>query len=131
MFLIRFGLLLTVIALLAGCKGSGPKIVPVQGKVALDGAPMPSGQVVLEGADGSAPVTLEVKDGAFTGKASVGKKTVRISSFKKGGQKATGPGGGEEVLTNIIPAKYNTESTQTVEVQENAPNNYDFKVTSK
>jgi hypothetical protein len=130
MFLLRYGVLLLVVGLLGGCAAES-KVVPVKGKVTLDGAPMATGQVLLDPGDGTAPTTLEVTGGAFAGKTPVGKKTVRISSFKKAKQQATGPGAEEEALLNIIPARYNNESTETVEVTKGGPNQFDFKVTSK
>ncbi len=132
MFAIRCGLLLlAALALLVGCGDTKPKRVDVKGKVTLDGAPMATGQVMFDARDGTPPATLDVSEGAFAGKVSLGKKRVRISSFKKMAQKASGPGAEEESLHNIIPAKYNTESTQTVEVKDPGPNEFEFEVTSK
>jgi hypothetical protein len=133
MFSIRRAVLfLGVLSLLVGCGGaSTPKTVDVKGKVSLDGAPMPSGQVSFDPVDGTPPATINVTGGSFAGKASAGKRTVRISSYKKMPQKATGPGAEAESEQNIIPAKYNSESTQTVEVKDPGPNEFEFKVTSK
>ncbi len=132
MVAIRCGVLvLGILPLLTGCGSTAPKLVDVKGKVTLDGAALATGQVSLDAGDGTAPATLDVVDGAFAGKASVGKKTVRISSLKKVAQKATGPGAEEESLQNIIPPKYNTESTQTVEVKDPGPNEFEFKVSLK
>ena len=130
MLQIRYMILWLGIALLAGC-ATRPKMADVKGKVTLDGAPMATGQVSFDAGDGTTPTTMEVKEGAFDGKATLGKKTVRISSFQKKPQKATGPGAEAESLQNVIPPKYNTESTESVEVKDPGPNNFDFKVTSK
>jgi hypothetical protein len=135
MFVIRRSVaFLGVLCLVVGCGGGGisaPKTVDVKGKVTLDGAPMPTGEVALEGSDGFPPAIMDVTNGAFKGKASAGRKTVRISSYKTVAQKATGPGAEAEGRQNVIPAKYNSESTETVEVTAGGPNEFEFKVTSK
>src|SRR5262245_34296632 len=88
MFPIRCGVLLLVsIPLLAGCGSSAPRTVDVKGKVLLDGAPMATGQVMFDAGDGTPPATVDVSGGEFAGKASTGKRTVRILSFKKMRQK--------------------------------------------
>jgi hypothetical protein len=122
---------MVAIPLLAGCGSSAPRTVEVKGKVLLDGEPMAMGQVAFDAGDGTTPATLDVNQGAFAGQASVGKKTVRISSFKKMPQQATGPGAEAESLQNIVLARYNTNSTQTVEVKDPGPNEFEFKAASR
>lgn len=132
--LMRCVALLLGIGLLAGCGNSsppGPKLAAVKGKVTLDGEPMPEGKITFDGRDGNPPVDLEVKNGTFSGKVGVGSPIVRISSYKKVVQTASGPGGNEESLVNILPPQHNTESTRTVEVTESGPNEFDFPVTTK
>ncbi|MCI0462948.1 MAG: hypothetical protein L0Z62_38875 [Gemmataceae bacterium] len=129
MFPIRCGvLLLAALALLVGCGETKPKLVDVKGKVSLDGAPMATGQVAFDAGDGTTPATLEVSGGTFAGKVSVGKKTVRISSFQKVAQKGSGPGAEEESLQNIV---LRSGSTKTVEVKDPGPNEFEFEVASK
>ena len=127
---IRWTLLLGLLVLAVGCN-PGVKMADVKGNVSLDGKPMPSGQVMFDAGDGTVPPTLDVVAGAFSGKASVGKKTIRISSYKNVAQKGSGPGAEAEGQQNIIPAKFNTESKQTVEVKEAGPNQFEFKVASQ
>ena len=123
---------------LAGCSsgGSGPKPVKVRGTVNLDGHPMSTGRVTFEGSVPGAPVLevkdMDVKDGVFEGVASPGKKTVRITMNKKvpPPKGMTGPEY-ENVQVNVIPARYNSESKQTVEVTEGGPNEFTFEVKSK
>jgi hypothetical protein len=132
MFPIRYGVLvLGILFLLAGCGKDPPKTVEVKGKVLLDGEPMAKGQVAFDAGDGTAPATLDVREGAFAGKVPVGKKTIRISSSQKVAQKATGPGDEEQSLQNIVLPRYNTDSTETVEVKDPGPNEFEFKVASK
>jgi hypothetical protein len=122
-----FGLLLLAI----GCD-SGPKVVEVKGTVKVDGRPMKLGQVSFDGGDGSVPSNLEVVDGEYAGKATVGKKTVRISAFRKGshGGKVGGPGADEAPVVNYVAAKHNSESKEIIEIPD-AGGRFDFSVTSK
>jgi len=129
---LRTGVWLIAAVLLAGCSSNpSAPTADVTGTVELDGAPLSSGKVVFDPGGGSVPASLDISGGNFSGKVSVGKKTVRISSFKQGTQKATGPGAEQAGLENIIPAKYNIESKETVEVTAAGPNQFKFKVTSK
>ena len=125
--------ILPVILIAAGCaeKSSGPATADVKGKVTLDGTPLATGKIVFDEGPGVPAAELDIKDGAYSGKASVGSKTVRISSYKTVPQKGpmTGPGG--EMQENTLPPKYHSGSKETREVKVGGPNEFDFAVTSK
>src|SRR5262245_57594195 len=78
-----FGMLVCLVAV--GCSG-GPAKLPqaeVKGSVKLDGKPMDSGEVMFA-ITGEVPDTLQVTNGAFEGKAKIGKARVEVRSYKQG-----------------------------------------------
>lgn len=118
-----------------GCSSGKPdaKTVTVKGKVTLDAAPMATGKIAFEGDDGGAPAILEIKDGVYEGKCSLGKKKVRITSYIMVAPPKTGMTGPEyekQVEQNIIPARFNTETKEIREVKD-GPNEFDFGVMAK
>ena len=119
---------LALIALLAGCGGGGlgdlPELALVTGQVTQGGKPVEGATVtfVPEG-DGSLSNGMTDAEGRFElyyseeHKGAVpGKHTVRISKFE--GE------AGEE----LIPTKYNEESTLTKEVTKEGPNDFKFEL---
>jgi hypothetical protein len=109
--------------------------VKVKGKVTLDGVPLEKGLVQFESVDGKTPSSKggEIKDGEFTAEAYPGEMIVRITSSKVVGkrpyyQDEGGPA--VDVLEPILPARYNTESTEKVEIKANGEELF-FKLTSK
>lgn len=119
-----------------GCGGGSDqaKTGTVKGNVTLDGNPLESGKITFdEGADVPA-VTLDIKNGAYEGPVTVGKKTVRITAMKSVAAPAGmagQPGYEDGVQQNYLPAKYNTESEETREVKDGGPNEFDFTVKLK
>lgn len=122
--------------LLVGCSGnsgSQAKSGTVKGKVMLDGAPLPVGKIVFDEGPSVPTAEMEIKDGMYSGSATVGKKTVRIHAIKYGpapAGMAGQPGYEKGIPENYLPAKYNTASTDTREVKEGA-NSFDFEVKTK
>ena len=58
---------LAALVLAAGCGDSGPKVVPVRGKVTYNGNPVTRGTVTFTPAAGGAPATGEIgSDGTFS-----------------------------------------------------------------
>ncbi|MFY7951648.1 MAG: hypothetical protein ACOVT5_03990 [Armatimonadaceae bacterium] len=102
-----------------GCGGgSGPKGVPVNGTVSLNGKPLPEGEVLFEPADGKgAPDQALVKEGKFSGSVTPGAKKVRITSWREGKRPADAAMGGGAMLEQYLPKKYNTETTLTATVE--------------
>ncbi len=102
-----------------GCGGgSGPKGVPVNGTVSLNGKPLPEGEVLFEPADGKgAPEQALVKEGKFSGSVTPGAKKVRITSWREGKRPADAAMGGGAMLEQYLPKKYNTETTLTATVE--------------
>jgi hypothetical protein len=127
----RFVILALVLALLSGCGPARPKKVLVSGTVTMDGKPLQRGEIyftVPEG--GTAPDVLQVADGKFEGKVTVGKKRVEISSPQP---VPTRPGavqmGPPEVL-NLVHEDYNINSKLTAEVSEGSLDPSHFEVKS-
>jgi hypothetical protein len=124
-------LILAVAAALTACSNAGPSeaTTDVSGKVMLNGNPVKDGTVTFEAdpPNGMPPGSATISDGTYKGKASVGTKIVRISSpqvvpGKKGPMDL-------EVREESIPAKFNTESQEKVEVKAGA-NTIDFDLKS-
>ncbi len=125
------GLVLCGAFSLSGCGGGGdkPELATVTGVVTLDNEPLTNasvsfesenGKVAFGGTDASGKYELVYKDGAKG--AEPGKNTVRITTVLE-----NPPGQGYK---DPIPAKYNSESTLSVEVQPGS-NTHDFQLQSK
>jgi hypothetical protein len=110
----------------AGCGKTGPEVVPVTGRITLDGKPLANADVVFQ-PDGSKPPSagragadgryeLVYKRGVMGGM--VGSNTVRITISS-------------DVVANPpnIPARYNTETELTKEVKS-GPNEINFDLTT-
>jgi hypothetical protein len=126
-----------------GC-GSRP-IVPVSGKVTLNGKPLANAMVAFnpipkEGSSEAGPGSVGTTDenGAFTLKVSpdrkgalVGRHRVAISATNPptGGGDARLPRGGR-ALRNTIPSRYNEQSELTLEVPSGGTDRADFELTS-
>jgi len=129
--ILSHAVILAVAAALTACSNAGPSeaTTDVSGKVMLDGNPVPDGTVTFEAdpPNGLPPGAATITNGTYKGKASVGKKIVKINSpqvvpGKKGPMDL-------EVREESIPAKYNTESKETVEVKAGS-NTFDFDLKS-
>src|SRR3954466_5874702 len=63
-----------------GCKDfavKGPALAPARGTVNLDGKPMPGGEIRFT-VPGQPTEAIEIKDGAFSGQASMGRNRVEV-----------------------------------------------------
>jgi hypothetical protein len=126
---------LGAVVFLGGCGPEAPKTVKVSGTVNLDDKPLPEGEVTLVGASGTVPDVFLVKEGKFQGQAKPGKVKVEIRVYKeakpppKDGTEA-GPNAPPS-RENILPARFNTESTLTAEVKDSGLNPSKFDVESK
>ncbi len=122
--------LFLVLAALIGCgtSNSKPKSVPVSGTVTIDGKPLPEGTVYFKTIQTGAFDSLPVKDGKFEGGADVGERRVEVNSYRI--KIVKGEMGGE-VKENVLPARYNTNSTLSATVTAVGPNTFTFDVKSK
>jgi len=130
--------LLCSVALLSGC-GSGS--ATAEGTVTLDNQPVDGGTIAfipLGDADGEGkrpPASGEIKAGKYhvdsTNKLKTGKYRVEIRWPKSTGKKNIDPDvtRGDETR-EAIPAKYNAESKETVEVKSGS-NTFDYALRSK
>ena len=124
-------LVLALVACLGvGCSGvdKGPELAEVVGKVTLDDQPLANARVVFIPEDGpaSGAITNEAGEYELMGKSGAkggvpGKNRVEISTDLEG----TGDRAKEKV-----PARYNTASTLSVQVEPGS-NGHDFKLESK
>jgi len=131
--LLKLAIVCTLVTCL-GCTGpkpvEPPKTYDVKGQVKLDGNPMAEGEISFS-LTGEVPQLLQVKDGAYSGKAYVGKNRVEIRSYKAAEPvEMDGKIVNEGSKENILPAQYNSSSTLSAEVTAAGPNEFNFEVTS-
>ncbi|HZZ78745.1 MAG TPA: hypothetical protein VFE62_09520 [Gemmataceae bacterium] len=120
-----------IIAFTGGCTPSVPKPPPlakVQGKVNLDGAPMKSGEIEFD-APAQPPKVFKVEDGVFSGEAFTTKNTVRIHMYKEGPPASTDPDK-KPMRMEVLPAKYNAQTTLSADVPAAGASDLKFDVTS-
>lgn len=120
-----------VLFLALGCGGKTDqtKSATVKGKVTLDGAPMPTGKITFDEGPTVPAVELDIKDGAYSGSVSVGKKTIRFALMKDSKPIPGMPGMTNQ--ENALPAKYHSASTEVREVKDGADNTFDFTISTK
>jgi hypothetical protein len=128
----RWGWHLTILAGLwtAGCSQQ-PRLHVVSGSVTFDGQPIPEGDILFITPDGTrGPDPAKVASGKYELKTTAGKKRVEISAsrIRPGGARGAG---GEPVPEEYVPARYNTQSELTAEVQAAGKNIFDFELKSK
>ena len=135
---LHFAIAVSCTGLLLGCS-TQPSIdyakyglAEVSGTITMDGQPLAGALVVFESddrrtstgrTDGNGDYILQFnpsKSGVLPGK-----KTVRISTGMAESEEETTPG------IETIPARYNTQSELTVEVEPNASHTFDFALTSE
>jgi hypothetical protein len=135
----RFGWLLVVLVLLAGCGNKEGPFAPVSGVVLLNGKPLADASVsftpvVTEQTaygpgshaitDAQGRFTLKVSSANRTG-ALVGKHTVRISL----GDAPKGDPGGAHLTKELLPPRYNSKSELTFEVLPDGTQEAKFELT--
>jgi hypothetical protein len=133
-------LLLFVAAVLCivGCGGAGHKSVKrvyVSGKISLDNKPLTTGTITFDPVSGEVPAALEILDGAYEGKAPLGKNTIRITATKKISMKEKmggidGPGYDQLVEINMLPDRYHANSKIQRDIEE-GENKFSFDLMSK
>ena len=123
---LRFGFIL--VACVAGCGPSGPKLYLVTGSVTLDGQPLPQGFIGFDPADGKGNAYAgEILDGKFKFACEPGGKKVSIRASRP--SKKPGPDGGPD-FEQYLPPRYNTHTTLSAQVEPrdtNADVNFDLR----
>ncbi len=121
-----------------GCGGEGyegPKRAEVKGNVTFGGEPVAQGTLNLipvghEGNKVSVPITNGAYEIPEARGPNAGKHRVEIYSFKPSAAPAGAEGDADaaSATQQVIPPKYNTESTQEVEIVD-GENRHDFDLT--
>lgn len=137
MSILRAGLAaaLGLLLVLAGCGGDSAQ--PVRGRVTLDGEPVTMGSIVfMPLSSGGAKAAAAIENGNYTIPAAqglpTGKYRVEVSWHKPTGRKipSADPGMTADETREAVPAKYNTDSNLTVELN-GSDQPHDFSLTSK
>ena len=140
----------------AGCGGAakGPVFVAVSWTISVDGQPVEKGAISFVSQDQTRTAAAPIQDGTYTIPASEGpspgSQKVSISAYRKSGKKR--PDGGnlgmfadkagrnpalgsadapQDEEEQFLPAKFNTNSTLTVELKAGGNKNVDFKISEK
>lgn len=120
----------------AGCGGDGASGVEVSGTVTLDNTPLETGVISFLPADGKgATAGATITNGKYSTKIDPGSKKVSIISQKVIGQTPRDPADptGEQITQTqqIIPPRYNDQSTLTLDVPAGGKKDADFPLTSR
>jgi hypothetical protein len=120
-----WGLVLGALCVALGCSDAGPKTYAVSGLVTLDGRPLEEGDIYFYSRDPQISADYgKIKGGRFAFRAKAGSKRVEIKASGIVPGKKTPMGG--PVRINVLPSRYNTESTLTREVLAGGDNEYVF-----
>lgn len=113
-----------------GCgSDAGPESITVSGKVTFDGVPIAEGDIVFRDAEGIVRgCGGKITNGEYSFEASPGSKTVEITAMREvpGKMDTSNPGESVPLMEMYIPAKYNTETTETAEVTDSGGDKFDF-----
>lgn len=105
-------LLLCFLFGVSGCGGGGE--TKVYGTIQWDGAPVATGKIDFEPADGRGKaVSAEIIEGQYEVRVSPGDKIIRLFAFKVAGKRKmyeTPDSPMMDVYEQIIPAKFNTKT---------------------
>jgi hypothetical protein len=107
--------LAALLAVVAGCGPSGPKMVEVTGAVKFDGKDVTEGDITFVPEDKTVgPEGGKITDGRYKLKVKEGKNRVRILATR-GAPGKKGPMG-EDFVEQYIPKQYNEETTLSADV---------------
>lgn len=127
-------LAILVLTSLAGCNRSNAKPeYPVTGTVMFDGKAVETGTVLFRAAEGDQRgFSGAIQNGNYELKATAGKMKVQITATRliPGKFEELNPGEKSPVGEMYIPARYNTLSELTAEVQAGS-NKFDFDLTAE
>jgi hypothetical protein len=129
----------SVIMAFVGCNSARDDgRVAVSGQILLDGSPLDEGFVTLIPEAGGPAVTGPVEDGGFRIPRSEGPAPgpyrVEIDAVRPTGRIVEHPdllGDAAEETENIVPSRYNRESTLRVEVVADGDNRFELGVTTR
>jgi hypothetical protein len=124
-----FLVFLSSLTFLNGCGNSEPKLVEVKGTVTLDGVPLADGFMYFKTIETGSLERIEIKGGAFNGKALPGLRKVEIISNVP--KKVVIDGKTIEVPDNIIHPSFNIDSKLTAQVVADGANTFEFNVKKK
>ncbi|MBP3957148.1 hypothetical protein J8F10_17935 [Gemmata sp. G18] len=133
------GAVLLVTAGLCGCGDATPKRGPIRGTVTVDGEPLAAGKVRFFALTGGISAEGDIQDGRYEipverGPTS-GKYRVEIVTEKKTGRKVpdrdAGPGEMKDEIVNVIPPKFNRDSTMQIDYDSGAGTPHDFSLKTK
>jgi hypothetical protein len=115
----------------AGC-ATDPSVGTVSGEVTLDGQPLKDGIIKFIPGDGkTATADAPVRDGRYSATVPPGPKRVEVSAPKVVGKRKVydTPGSPEvDVVSELIPARYNVQSELTMTVAAGRQTmNYELK----
>jgi len=126
-------LLLAIVCVPVGCDKSGtnkgPALAKVSGKVTLDGKPMNGGEVRFF-AENQPARSIEIKDGAFSGEAYVGKNRVDVVWDKDGPPNPMMPDGPRIKVNAVAPQFSGANSPFNADVPAGGAQDLKFDVTS-
>lgn len=122
-------------AIVPGCSSGDVPVVPVQGTVTLDGKPLAGAEVVFSPEVGRPSLGVTDSQGRYELRYLVdrngalpGKHTVKISTLGDGeSDDSDKPARKRE----LVPKKYNRQSTLTVDVDASRQEAYDFELLTK
>jgi hypothetical protein len=127
-----------VTLVLSGCAPKPPARGHFFGKVTADGIPIAKGQIRLFSLSGDGIGTdAEIIDGQYDIPVSRGptKGTYRVEivSLKKTGRRVPDPDSGGEVdeVVNLLPPRYNTQSTLQISYDPSSHEAHDFELRTK
>jgi hypothetical protein len=116
----RVAALSVALTVLIGC-GGGDGMADVTGTVTIDGTPAEKGSVTFLPADGkSATAGGEIVNGKYSARVPLGTSKVQIRVPKVAGKKKlynTPDSPMQDILEEVLPAKYNDKTELTFEVK--------------
>jgi hypothetical protein len=124
--------LLAVCCAFASCSHGDSKHGIVSGDVTLDSQPLEAGTIRFAATDGhSSPAEAPITNGKYAATVPVGESRVTISASKVTGKRKTyntPDSPTVDIVTELLPAQYNTQSTLTLKVTAGSQQqNYDLK----
>lgn len=128
----RYGIAAITMLACMGCGADGPALGIVEGKVTLDGAPLPNAQVMFAPPEGRTSVGIADDEGRYgleyaAGRkgAILGKHTVTVTTAGT----VQNDDGTDKAIPEKVPAKYNAQSELEFEV-ESGRNTIDLELDS-